>query len=99
MLNQFHKNSLYPIRLNTLKEFEERELAHKKESSKTASWGSGKGVKKILSATDSNGELMFLIKWKGTDDTDLVPLQEANVKCPQLVIKFYEERLYWHTGQ
>lgn len=55
----------------------------------------GHEVKAILGVCGSIGALEFLITWKDLDRATLVPAEIANVKCPQDVIAFYEERLSW----
>lgn len=51
---------------------------------------------KILGTIGINGPLMFLMKWEGTEEADFILAKEANILYPQIVIKFYEERLHWH---
>ncbi|XP_037954466.1 heterochromatin protein 1-like [Teleopsis dalmanni] len=62
-------------------------------------YGFDKGLvaEKILGASDSNGSLTFLIQFRGVDQAEMIPASVVNLKIPQMVIKFYEERLSWYT--
>lgn len=52
----------------------------------------------ILGATHARGELLFLMKWAGRNEADLVRSAEARIICPLIVLEFYEKNLKWlHT--
>jgi len=47
---------------------------------------------------DKTGELLVYLKWKN-GDTSRHPAKEANIKCPQKMLKFYEQRLTFAAPQ
>ena len=72
---------------------------HPEEATRVRGFDRGLQAERIIGATDCTGELMFLMKWTGSDEADLIEAREANIKCPQEVIRFYEERMSWHSGE
>jgi len=78
---------------------DEREVKKKKKNDKRANgFDRGMIAEEILGATETSGEVHFLIKWKNVNDAELVPSKVANVKIPQMVIAFYEARLTWSSN-
>ena len=55
----------------------------------------GLQAEKIIGIRKDSDKLLFLVKWKGTEDKDFVDAKEAKFKIPQVVIEFYEEKLNW----
>ena len=62
---------------------------------KSRGFGRGLSAEKIIGIRKETDKLFFLIKWKGSEDTDFVDSREAKMKIPQTVIEFYEEKLNW----
>lgn len=55
----------------------------------------GLEVERIVGSMKSSCGRMLLIKWKGMDRCELVSAEEANLRCPKEVIKYYEENTKW----
>ena len=66
---------------------------------KVKGFARGLEVEKLLGATNEPGEIIFLVKWKGCEETDLIKAKEANIKIPEAVIQFYEERIEFRDGR
>ncbi|KAG5681699.1 hypothetical protein PVAND_011109 [Polypedilum vanderplanki] len=84
-------------KLKKLKETNEIDTSVFRKPNRKDGFARGLSPEKILGATDVYGGIRFLMKWKNCDEADLVPAKEANVKCPQIVIKFYQDNLTFET--
>ncbi|XP_037036056.1 chromobox protein homolog 5-like [Bradysia coprophila] len=45
------------------------------------------------------GFCKFLMKWKDSEESDLVPVEQANIRCAEIVIQFYEARFPWNVTE
>uniref|UniRef100_A0A1B0FKV9 Chromo domain-containing protein n=1 Tax=Glossina morsitans morsitans TaxID=37546 RepID=A0A1B0FKV9_GLOMM len=54
---------------------------------------------KILGLTLIQKRLIFLMQWKDEEGLSFLTAAEAYSKYPQLVIKFYEERVMWDSDE
>lgn len=56
-------------------------------------------VEKIIEVNQvrATGELVCLVKWRNQSKVEYVPVELAHIKCPQMLIKFYENRIYWEN--
>jgi len=53
----------------------------------------------LLGATKVEGEIYFLVKWKGHNKAELVPAIDVNIAFPQQVIAFYQARVIYEKKQ
>lgn len=61
-------------------------------------WPNGVDPEEILSiGLDKEYNIYFRIKWKMDFQAHWVSAKEANIRCPQLVIKYYEKRIEFFT--
>jgi len=56
-------------------------------------------AEKIIGATNATGKLMFLMKWEGIDNFDLITAEEANIMYQEIVLNFYRKRLTANFSQ
>jgi chromobox protein 1 len=82
---------------------DENEKANKRknitEDNRARGFDRGLEPDKIVGATDASGELMFLMMWKNCKEADLVPASQVNVRCPEVVINYYENKQQWFCKQ
>uniref|UniRef100_A0A1B6J960 Chromo domain-containing protein n=2 Tax=Homalodisca liturata TaxID=320908 RepID=A0A1B6J960_9HEMI len=90
-------NNLNPF--NLLDHFSEEEIkilgGEIHEVSRENGFERGLEIESIEGATLVEDTTLLLIKWKGVNEAELIPSTVLRMKCPQLLIQFYQKRLNW----
>lgn len=62
------------------------------EIQKPRGYERGLPIEQIVGATDTKGDIFYLVKWQFCDEFDLVPGSDLKQKNPEFIIDFYEKR-------
>ena len=68
-------------------------------TSRTESSGFDRGLvaERVIGITvNSRNHLMYLVKWCNNAGAELISANIVNVRCPQLVIAFYQSKISWN---
>ncbi|RIA86121.1 chromo shadow domain-containing protein [Glomus cerebriforme] len=86
------RTSITPKKAKTARVKIDEEFDHDED------WESLVSGVETVTRDDKTGELLVYLKWKN-GDTSRHPAKEANIKCPQKMLKFYEQRLTFAAPQ
>ncbi|KAG5680106.1 hypothetical protein PVAND_009632 [Polypedilum vanderplanki] len=98
-IKKIKKRDLKTATMHALGLFEHRPNA--KGISVPCTYGFSRGLiaEKILTAIyEPQNEIQFLIKWKNSEELDLVTSHEARQYCPEIVLDFYERNFYFKNS-
>ena len=71
----------------------ERELKMKQDSKTAIGFERCLEPEEIIGGTESGGRVKFLMKWKGVNQLEMVPCEDAVDYCPDLVLNFFQKRV------
>ncbi|KXJ83061.1 hypothetical protein RP20_CCG009769 [Aedes albopictus] len=52
-------------------------------------------VENLVGITQEGNKFLFLVKWQGLDEMEMVPSAEVRKFVPEMMIDFYETRIIW----
>lgn len=52
-------------------------------------------VENLVGITQEGNKFLFLVKWQGLDEMEMVPSAEVRKFVPEMMIDFYENRIIW----
>lgn len=53
---------------------------------------------KSVHMVNATKKMVACVKFKYVNKLEMIPIKIAHKKCPQLLIKYYENRIYWREN-